>query len=93
MQATGFLEFLMSLISNGRSDVKNHLSAHHKSHLHLVGPDSQPDATGFSGNEAVSTETNQTDSVQQAALGLVEAVVPGQRNGPATSATAIKPLA
>lgn len=31
-----------------KSDVKNHLSARHRTEIHLYRPVSQPDATGFS---------------------------------------------
>ena len=33
---------------NKQSDVKNHLSRHTRSQIHLIEPISQPDATGFS---------------------------------------------
>ena len=40
----------MSLIK--KSDVKNHLSPLHQKGIHLYRPTSQPDATGFSGEES-----------------------------------------
>jgi hypothetical protein len=39
----------MSLIK--KSDVKNHLSAHHRTEIHLTHPQSQSDATGFAHEE------------------------------------------
>jgi hypothetical protein len=46
----------VSLIGNGKSTVKNHLSSHRKHHLHLVDAGTEPDATGFSGDDAASRE-------------------------------------
>lgn len=43
----------MSLIK--KSDVKNHLSSHHRKGIHLTRQTSQPDATGFSVPEAGGT--------------------------------------
>jgi len=34
-----------------KSDVKNHLSAHHRTEIHLARPESQSDATGFAHEE------------------------------------------
>lgn len=42
----------MSLVK--KSDVKNHLSAQFRKAIHLSYPDSQPDATGFSGAGSIS---------------------------------------
>jgi len=53
------LEFLMSLIK--RSDVKNHLSSHHRTEIHLAHPQSQSDATGFAHDE---DEMNVGDPVE-----------------------------
>ena len=39
----------MSLIK--KSDVKNHLSAHHRTEIHLARPEGQSDATGFAHEE------------------------------------------
>lgn len=47
---------------NKQSDVKNHLSAHHRTQIHLAHPESQADATGFAHEEATDTEVN--DSVE-----------------------------
>ena len=44
----------MSLIK--QSDVKNHLSARHRTRIHLAEPASQPDATGFSGEQPERTD-------------------------------------
>ena len=35
-----------------KSDVKDHLSARHRRGIHLTTPASQPDATGFSGEQS-----------------------------------------
>ena len=48
----------MSLIK--RSDVKNHLSPRFRTKIHLCQPESQPDATGFSGGR---TGRNQSKSI------------------------------
>jgi hypothetical protein len=45
---------LVSLIGDGRSTPQNHLSSYRKHNLHLVDATSQPDATGFSGDDAAS---------------------------------------
>jgi hypothetical protein len=49
----------MSLIK--KSDVKNHLSAHHRTEIHLTHPQSQSDATGFAHEEH---ESKSADPVQ-----------------------------
>jgi hypothetical protein len=47
-------------MSNFRqSDVKNHLSPRFRTKIHLSQPESQPDATGFSGAELEITKENQ----------------------------------
>jgi hypothetical protein len=46
----------MSLIK--KSDVKNHLSSHHRKATHPTRQTSQPDATGFSVPEAGGTPAN-----------------------------------
>ncbi len=46
----------MSLIK--KSDVKNHLSSHHRKAIHLTRQTSQPDATGFSVPEAGGRPAN-----------------------------------
>ena len=48
----------MSLIRNGQSDVKKHLSSLGKKHLHWVEKATEPDATGFSGEGVIATEPN-----------------------------------
>lgn len=47
-----------------QSDVKNHLSAHHRTQIHLTYPESQADATGFAHEEATSTDIEVNDSVE-----------------------------
>jgi hypothetical protein len=44
-----------------KSDVKNHLSARHRTEIHLQPPASQPDATGFSGTEPEAIKANSSD--------------------------------
>jgi hypothetical protein len=46
----------MSLIGNGKTDVDERLSLHRKTHLFLVDSPTQPDATGFSGDEAADAD-------------------------------------
>lgn len=46
----------MSLIK--KSDVKNHLSPRHRRAIHLVVPASQPEATGFSGEQSTGPDSN-----------------------------------
>jgi hypothetical protein len=41
-----------------RSDVKNHLHSPLATKIHLVQPESQPDATGFSGSEPEIAKAN-----------------------------------
>jgi len=48
--------FAMSLVK--RSDVKNHLSLKFRTKIHLCAPESQPDATGFSGAECDTDKAN-----------------------------------
>ena len=50
----------MSLVK--KSDVKNHLSARFRDKIHLLNPESQPDATGFS--EAESEEESATAATE-----------------------------
>ena len=45
----------MSIVK--KSDVKNHLSARHRTQIHLCQPESQPDATGFSAAESGAAES------------------------------------
>jgi hypothetical protein len=45
-----------------KSDVKNHLSPRHRTEIHLCPPESQPDATGYSGADAVQADAS--DSAQ-----------------------------
>lgn len=37
----------MTLLGNGKSDVRNHFSTHRKANLHLVSAETQPDAAGL----------------------------------------------
>jgi hypothetical protein len=49
----------MSLIK--QSDVKNHLSPHFRTKIHLCDPVSQPDATGYSVPETDAIKANASD--------------------------------
>ena len=52
----------MSLVK--RADVKNHLSARHRTDIHLTQPASQPDATGFAEEESAGADPTMKDSVE-----------------------------
>jgi len=52
----------MSLIK--KSDVKNHLSAHHRTELHLAHHESQSDATGFAHEETAGEDPKVSDLVE-----------------------------
>ena len=69
----------MSLVK--RSDVKNHLSPHHRKGIHLTPPVSQPDATGFS-EDSLSVDMNGPEQIQQPSSVALEAPVtsPDSRN-------------
>ncbi|HMG86164.1 MAG TPA: hypothetical protein VK574_10485 [Terracidiphilus sp.] len=51
----------MSLIK--KADVKNHLSARHRSEIHLARPESQSDATGFAHEDSTGGDSKVHDSV------------------------------
>jgi hypothetical protein len=53
----------MSLIK--KSDVKNHLSAHHRTEIHLARPESQSDATGFAHEEGDAEDPKVSDPVEK----------------------------
>jgi len=52
----------MSLIK--KADVKNHLSARHRSEIHLARPENKSDATGFAPENSTSEDPKVTDSVE-----------------------------
>jgi hypothetical protein len=52
----------MSLIK--KSDVKNHLSAHHRTEIHPAYPKSQSDGTGFPHEDPAGEDPKETDPVQ-----------------------------
>lgn len=56
-----------------KSDVKNHLSAHHQKRIHLTPPVSQPDATGFSEDGLPLTDMNSEEQIQQPSSSALEA--------------------
>ena len=53
----------MSLIK--KADVKNHLSARHRTEIHLYRPGSQPDATGFAGEGSESANSQMKDLAEK----------------------------
>jgi hypothetical protein len=52
----------MSLIKQG--DVKNHLSARHRTEIHVARSESQSDATGFPHEEASGADPKVKDSAE-----------------------------
>jgi hypothetical protein len=52
----------MSLIK--KADVKNHLSARHRTEIHLTRPESQSDATGFAHEESASEGPQGSESIE-----------------------------
>jgi len=52
----------MSLIK--KADVKNHLSARHRTEIHLARPESQSDATGFAHEEYAREDSKVNESVE-----------------------------
>ena len=53
----------MSLIK--KSDVKNYLSSQKRNGIHLYRPVSQPDATGFSGDQSRHADSNESNVVKE----------------------------
>jgi hypothetical protein len=53
----------MSLIK--KSDVKNYLSSQKRNGIHLYRPVSQPDATGFSGDQSIHADSNTSKVVEE----------------------------
>jgi hypothetical protein len=53
----------MSLIK--KSDVKNYLSSQKRNGIHLYRPVSQPDATGFSGDQSRHADSNASIVVEE----------------------------
>jgi hypothetical protein len=81
----------VTLIGNGKSDVRNHFSTHRKSNLHLVSRETQPDPAGLPQEqvEVVNAGTSNPDATSdsQSAGGSVADVVPahaGQREAART---------
>lgn len=52
----------LSLIK--KADVKNHLSARHRTEIHLARPENHSDATGFAHEECESEDPKLTDSIE-----------------------------
>jgi hypothetical protein len=48
-----------------KSDVKSHLSRHQSTRIHLHQPESQPDATGFSGEESGNKDSLAGNSMRE----------------------------
>jgi hypothetical protein len=48
-----------------KSDVKNHLSSRNRHGIHLHRPASQPDATGFSGEQSGRADPGTSDVVEK----------------------------
>lgn len=65
----------MSLIRNGKSDVRNHFSKHRKSNLHLVPAESQPVAVDESHEQIEVAMTS-------AAVSSPVSAVPASADGP-----------
>lgn len=81
----------MTLLGNGKSDVRNHFSTHRKSNLHLVSKETQPDPAGLPQEqvEVVNVGTSNPDATSdsQSAGGPVADSVPahaGQKAGSRT---------
>jgi hypothetical protein len=81
----------VTLLGNGKSDVRNHFSTHRKSNLHLVSKETQPDPAGLPQEqvEVVNVGTSNPDvtSDSQSAGGSVADVVPAQAAQQASSRT------
>ena len=81
----------MTLIGNGKSDVRNHFLTHRKSNLHLVSKETQPDPAGLPQEqvEVVNIGTSDTDATSnsQSAGGPVADVVPAHAGQKAASRT------
>ena len=52
----------MSLVK--KSDVKNHLSSHHRTEIHLTRPESQSAPTGFAHEEVAGEDPNKSDPAE-----------------------------
>jgi hypothetical protein len=81
----------VTLLGNGKSDVRNHFSTHRKSNLHLVSKETQPDPAGLPQEqvEVVNVGTSNPDATSdsQSAGGPVADSVPahaGQKAGSRT---------
>jgi hypothetical protein len=66
------------MIFKQKSAVKNHLSSRNRNGIHLHRPASQPDATGFSGEDSVRAESNTSIAVEETPIRPS-----GQENSPA----------
>jgi hypothetical protein len=72
----------VSLIGNGKSDVRNHFSTHRKSNLHLVSAESHPDAVHVPQEQVEIAKASAPDpnvtSDQQSAIGSPATAVPAR---------------
>lgn len=70
----------MSLIGNGKPDVRNHFSTHRRSNLHLVSAESHWDALDVSQEQVEIAKASAPDpnvtSDQQSAIGSPATAVP-----------------
>jgi hypothetical protein len=72
----------MSLIQNGKSDVRNHFSTHRKAHLHLVSSENRPDEP----REQIEVATTSVSDAhltfdQQSVFGSPASAIPAGENG------------
>jgi hypothetical protein len=55
-----------------KRDVKNYFAARRHSGIHLHRPASQPDATGFSGEQSARADSNPSDSIEDAQPSVID---------------------
>ncbi len=56
-----------------QTDVKNHLSARHRTEIHIVQPESESDATGFVQSESSDSDSRLNDAIEALSSGDAEA--------------------
>jgi hypothetical protein len=74
----------MSLL-NRQSDVKKHLSAHVRTHLHVASPPTESDRTGFSENAVPVVDPSASEPVLNSAADVAPFVLPAVAIVPAAS--------
>ena len=81
----------MTLLGNGKSDVRNHFSTHRKSNLHLVSRETQLDPAGLPQEQVevmnVGTWNTDATSDSQSSVGSPETDVPAAVNEQTVSET------